>query len=295
MLCNAQTKLYAMVGSPIRHSLSPLFYNYFFQKYGLNQICLAFDVNEGQAKDIIRLSTLWGVEGISVTMPLKSIMAQNLNHLTLQAETLQAVNAIKIVDKETFGYNTDGKGLVTLLENNGFAYIHERVVMSGLGGAGRAIALELILGHVGELIIAVQDQEREQAEQFLHALQGFSKHTKLQLISTDEDSLLQALNEDTSVFINCTPVGMHPATDKSLIEDFRTVPSSIDFVDIVYSPLQTKLLLLAKANGNRIANGIDMLLHQAGETFGIWTGIGLKADEYKEIMQIMKEEQVIGI
>ena len=101
-----------------------------------------------------------------MTMPLKTSMAGCVDELSLQAGFLNAVNAVVFKDTKATGHNTDGKGLINLLEKQ-FSYKNERVLMSGLGGAGRAVALELILEGVGHLLISVLDEERAMAERFL--------------------------------------------------------------------------------------------------------------------------------
>ena len=195
MTYSAKTSLYAMVGKPIRHSLSPEFYNLAFDAFDIDSVCVAFELDENDAQKLIDTASFLDIKGLSVTMPLKTSMAGCVDELSLQAGFLNAVNAVVFKDTKATGHNTDGKGLINLLEKNSFSYKNERVLMSGLGGAGRAVALELILEGVGHLLISVLDEERAMAERFLQTLRSLDSCPELRLIETREETLLEELNK----------------------------------------------------------------------------------------------------
>lgn len=272
---NAETTLYGIFGKPIKYSRSPLFYNVCFEVLGKNSVFLAFELDKNDTQSIVESIKALDIKGASITMPFKSSVIEFMDKLSPSAKILKAINVIENNHGKLIGHNTDGLGLVKSLDQNKFSYKNERVVLAGLGGAGRAIALELVSAGINELVIAVLDNEKSIAEKYASILKDIVHHVNIEVVSIDEKTLIQELNKNTAIYINSTPVGMTPKINRSLINDFSQVPSAVNIVDIIYSPSETKLSKLANKNNNNTINGLQMLYNQAAESFKIWTGIDI--------------------
>lgn len=270
MRITATTQLYGIVGEPIRHSQSPAMHNLAMEKLGIDGVFLAFEGNLSNIEEIFRGFRALGLKGGSVTMPVKSAAASLVDRLSREAQLIGAINAFKNEDGVLVGYNTDGMGFVMMLEEHRVPYRGKKIVQAGVGGAGRAIAVQLALSGAGEL--AVCDIDRDMAEQTAGLLAKEVPGCRVRVCGADEESLRGELAGGADVFIDCTPLGMAPREGQSLLNSFEGISRELTVVDICYVPEKTRLLKLAQAHGCRILNGLDMVYNQGAKAFEIWTG-----------------------
>jgi len=253
-----------VIGSPIRHSLSPVIFNAAFGAAGLDWAYLAFDVPEGAAGLAMGGMRALGLEGLSVTMPHKAAVREGLDALSADAEALGAVNCITRRGSLLHGDNTDGPGLVDALQiDEGIPVSGTRCVIVGAGGAGRAVARAL--GRAGAASVAVINRSPEPAERSA-ALAGASGRVgSVGDLSTAD------------LVINATPLGMGVVVTTAgepepLPVDLDQLGAGQVVVDLVYHPAVTPLLAGARERGLRTVNGLGMLIHQAAHAFRLWTG-----------------------
>ena len=280
MKITAKTKLYGIIGDPIRHSRSPRMHNLALDKAGIDGVFLAFEGNLSNIEEVVGAFRVLGVQGGSVTMPVKSAAAALMDRLSREAQLIGAINVFKNEDGQLVGYNTDGIGFVRMLEEHGVAYQGRRVVQAGVGGAGRAVAVQLALSGVRELVLC--DLDMEKAKETAQLICENIPECRALACKADEENLRLQLLCGTDIYVDCTPLGMPPLEDKSMLSSFEGIPTELAVVDICYAPPKTTLLQMAEAHGCKILNGMDMMFHQGAGAFEIWTGTPMPLDYVRE-------------
>ncbi len=255
------TRLAAVIGSPVRHSLSPLLLNTAFAAADLDWVYVALEVADGGVPDAFTGMRALGIGGLSVTMPHKEAAAAAVDRCSDDAAALGAVNCVVNDDGELVGHNTDGAGFVAgLAAEIDFSPAGKRCLVFGAGGAGRAVALGLARAGASE--VAVFNRSKPRAERAVELLGGVGRRL-------DVRESLDAL-ADADLFVNATSVGMGDGDgtpfDPSLLHEGMVV------ADIVYRPLVTPLVAAARERGVTAVNGVSMLVHQAAAAFELWTG-----------------------
>ena len=264
---SGQTRLAGVIGAPVRHSLSPALHNAAFSVCGLDWVYLAFEVPAGEAADAISAVRTLGVDGLNVTMPHKTDVADAVDVCMPAAALLRAVNAVRRrADGTLEGHNTDGDGFVASLRDAGADPAGRRVVLLGAGGAGRALALAL--SGAGAVDVAVVNRSDGPARAAAELA------TPVGRVGTAADVAAADL------VVNATPVGMGDAGGA-----FPVDPSSLHagqvVADIVVHPLDTAFLQAARAAGARTVDGLGMLVHQAALAFTLWTGVDAPVAEMR--------------
>lgn len=270
-MINAQTKLYGVIGNPVRHSLSPIIHNRVFKRMGLNAVYVAFEVNDlrGALKGIRDL----GIDGASVTIPFKTRVIPLLDQIEDVAREIQAVNTIKNEGGKLIGYNTDWCGAIEALEE-GINLENKRIILLGAGGAAKAIAFGL--KNKGCQVF-IYNRSLNKSKDLAREL-GFNSLSSLNGV-------------DPHVIINATSVGMHPHHGESPLPR-EALRRGMVVMDIVYQPLKTKLLQDAEEQGCRTINGLEMLSRQAAVQIEIWTKKKPEVREIKEdLWQVIKEKE----
>ncbi|HYM37529.1 MAG TPA: shikimate dehydrogenase [Nitrospiraceae bacterium] len=280
MEINAHTQLCGLLGNPVEHSLSPAIHNAAFEKLGLNFVYLAFKV-EDLPSAVKGLRALGNLRGFSVTIPHKVAIIPLLDEVEPTAKNIGAVNTIVIEHGRLIGSNTDASGALRALTEAGAALRGENVVMLGSGGAARAIAFALAAGTgIAKLtLLGIDEKERTGLAKDLKA------KTSLQLADgTITDDALRRAIEESKALLHCTPLGMHPNVHESGVPASLLKPH-LTVMDIVYNPLDTKLLVDAKAAGCRTVRGIEMFLNQAVGQFELWTKQKAPADVMRRVLE----------
>ncbi len=261
------TRLAAVIGDPVRHSLSPLLHNTAFAALDLDWVYVALEVGAGHTAEALEAMRTLGIAGLSVTMPHKEAAAAACDELSPDAAALRAVNCVVNDGGRLIGHNTDGDGFIAAIDAElGFDPRGRRCVVLGAGGAARSIGLAL--ARSGASQIAVINRTAERAQQ---AAELFGE-VALVVSGGPEASVIA----ESDLIVNATSVGMSTsATDGEAAEfpfDLELIGNHHTVVDIVYRPLLTPLLAHAQARGARTANGVAMLTHQAAIAFTLWTG-----------------------
>lgn len=280
MEINAHTQLCGLLGNPVEHSLSPAIHNAAFEKLGLNYVYLAFKVEDlpGALKG---LRSLGNLRGFSVTIPHKVAIIPLLDEVEQTAKNIGAVNTIVIESGRLIGSNTDASGALRALTDTGTALRGEKVVMLGSGGAARAIAFALAAGAgIAKLtLLGIDEKERTGLVKDLKA------KTSLQISDgTITDDALRRAIEESKVLLHCTSLGMHPNVRESCVPASLLKPH-LTVMDIVYNPLDTRLLMDAKAAGCRTIRGIEMFLNQAVGQFELWTKQKAPIDVMRQVLE----------
>ncbi len=270
------TRLVAVIGSPVRHSLSPALHNAAFASGGLDWRMVAFDVIAGGAVAALEAMKTLGIAGYAVTMPHKADVAAAVDRIGATAVALGSVNTVVLrPDGSTFGTSTDGDGFVASVDLTGFELAGAKVAVLGAGGAARSIIEAL--GRSGVDDIAVINRTTANAE-FAASLAPVAR------VGGVDDVTRAAL------LVNTTPVGMGHAANVGgeLPLDPALLRSDLVVADIVYHPLVTPLLRAAATVGAATIDGLGMLVHQAALQQQLWTGqrpdpAGMRAAAEREL------------
>ena len=252
------TRIAAVIGAPVRHSLSPVIHNAAFAALGLDWVYVAFEVPDGHAETALAAMSALGIDGLNVTMPHKAAVAAAVDVRSVTAERLGAVNTVvRRADGTLEGHNTDGIGFVDSLINVGIDPAGRRVVVLGAGGAARAVILAL--ADAGAAEVAVVNRSHANAE-VAAALAG-----AVGRVGVDHDI------DDADIIVHATPVGM--GDNGGLPLDPKRLRAGQVVADLVYHPLETPLLLSARTVGAAGVDGLGMLIHQAAHAQQLWTGM----------------------
>jgi shikimate dehydrogenase len=265
MRLTGATRVAAVIGSPITHSLSPVILNAAFEECGLDWVFVAFDVAEGDAPRAVDGMRALDIAGMSVTMPHKEPVALLVDRLGDDAAALGAVNCIVRDGHDLVGESTDGPGFVDALQAElGFDPAGRRCVVIGGGGAARAVVLALARAGAREVGVANRTVSRAERAVTLAGSAG-------RVVSVDEVA-------GADLVVNATPVGMLDAgLDRGLDQALPLDPARLSagqvVADLIYHPATTPLLDAARSRGATAMNGSALLVHQAGHSFRRWTGI----------------------
>ena len=280
---SCSTQLCAVIGNPVAHSLSPAIHNAAFEELGLDFVYLACRV-EDVKNALAGLRALESFRGMSVTIPHKIEAMQHLDEIAAVDRSIGSINTVINEQGKLVGLGTDGPGALKAIVDAEVEIEGKNILMLGGGGASRAISFTLARNaQLGKLVILDIDEIMLQ-ELTTDLKTGTDTFIQSELLT---ESSLAAEMENADVIIHCTPIGMHPNKDASLIpaEFFR--PEQVVF-DIVYTPLETKLLAEAKSRGLKVISGVDMFINQAVLQFEHFTGV----DAPVEVMRRVVLEQL---
>ena len=258
------TRVAAVIGTPVRHSLSPAILNAAFAATGADWVFTALEVAEGAGEAAIAAMRTLGLGGLSVTMPHKGAAAAAVDRRTPAAEALGAVNCVYWEGTTLCGDSTDGAGLVDALRiDEGVDPAGAHCVIVGAGGAGRSVARAL--GAAGAASVVVVNRTPGPAARAAELAGPAGRVGTLEAVPSAD------------IVINATPLGMGDVVrldggPEPLPLDVNVLSATHVVVDLIYHPATTPLLVEARERGATAVNGLGMLIHQAAHAFRLWTG-----------------------
>jgi shikimate dehydrogenase len=273
------TRICAVIGNPVAHSLSPALHNAAFEELGLDFVYVAFRV-EDLKNALAGMRALENFRGMSVTIPHKIEAMKYLDEITEADRSIGSVNTIINEQGRLIGMGTDGPGALKALVDAGVGLYGKSVLILGSGGAARAIAFTLAL-KTGLAKLAILDIN----EGMLHGLAAdLSSGTSATIeCATLSDKNLAREMELADIIINCTPIGMHPREGVSLVPAGLFRPGQVVF-DVVYTPLATKLLTDAGSRGLQTISGVEMFINQAVLQFREFTGVDAPVEVMRRVV-----------
>lgn len=258
-------KIYGVMGDPIAHSMSPDIHNDAFEKENIEAVYHHFHVTKEGLNDAVKGMKALGIEGFNITIPHKTSIIPFLDEVDELALAIGAVNTVVNKNGRFIGYNTDGNGFFKSLCDEISSDIKaKKTLVIGAGGAARAIYFTLVKEGVKQVDIANRTKERAA---LLVSDCPYDKVSKALSIIEAEESLSQY-----DLIIQTTSSGMSPEVDHSPLKVDQLKTGAI-VSDIIYNPLQTKLLREAGEKGAETQNGLGMFINQAALAFEIWTGV----------------------
>ncbi|MCC3865301.1 shikimate dehydrogenase [Terrisporobacter petrolearius] len=278
MNINSNTKLIGLFGQPVSQSFSPNIHNYLSQKYKKNNIYMCFEIEKNNLEHAAQSIKTFNMKGCNVTIPYKVEIIPYLDKVDKNALLIGAVNTIKNINNELVGYNTDGRGFIKSLTDEGYDLKNKKIIILGAGGACRSIAVELANKEVS--YIELRNRSEENAKNICNLINSnFLSKANYDINPVQENDL-----KNFDILINTTPIGMG---SKDCPIDVNIKPhKNLLVCDIVYKPHETALLSWAKNNNLNVVYGINMLINQGLLAYEIWENIKTSGDDFEEIKNV---------
>ncbi len=270
MPANYRHELVGVFGQPVAENPTGVMQEAGFAAAGLNWRYLNFEIPPEKLGDAVQALRTLGMRGINLTIPHKVAVIDHLDELSLEARAIGAVNTVRIENGKLIGENTDGKGFVRGMRlDSGVDPTGKRVVMLGAGGAARAVATELILAGVSDLLVVNRSIGRgEKTVNDLKALETSGRSP----IRFEPWRGTYVAPDWADLLVNCTSIGLYPDVEAMPDVDLSRAKPDMLVVDAVFNPPQTRLLAAAKERGLPTLDGLSMLVCQGVIAFKMWTG-----------------------
>ena len=268
------TRFINIIGYPLKHSVSPDFQQAALDYYKLD---IRYEAQEVKTADL--LSAIYRLRqpqnlGANITVPYKEETLRLIDEVDDFAGIIGAVNTIVNRAGKLVGFNTDAYGFLKALRDDArFKPENKRVVVLGAGGAARAVCFVLLQERVSSLIIA--NRTMEKAISLASSLAEHAVNNKISAeiaaIPRKKSKLTKAI-ENCQLIVNCTSLGMKgsPYEEKSPLEA-NLIPNGALVYDLVYNPIETPLLRIAREAGANTTGGLPMLVYQGAASFELWT------------------------
>ena len=264
-MISGRTKLLALIGQPVGHSLSPRIHNASFAADGLDFVYVCLDVDPEDLPAAVRGAAALKLRGFNITMPHKRAMVSLVDELDEGARVSGAVNTVVIEDKKLRGYNTDGGGMVEACREAGIEVRGRHVLLLGAGGAAASIAVAL--GGEGVAKLRILNRNVEHAEELSHNLGAAG----IKGVEVYPAGAMEEAAADADVIVNVTPLGMRDGDPLPIPEEYLREGKAV--CDAVYRPgRETPLVRRARERGARVVAGERMLLYQGVLAQRLWTG-----------------------
>ena len=280
-MITGKTRLLAVIGAPIAHSLSPIIQNAALHAAGLDYVYTALPVRADALASAVRGLRDAGIAGFNVTIPFKTEIISLLDALSEDARRIQAVNTVVIEDGRMVGHNTDVAGFLAGFAERGIALTGKNAVLIGAGGAARAALWGLLRSGVSSITIGVRSVEKGAA-----LAADFTTDGDVHAVSFDDAAWIAACS-DADIVVQTTPLGMTPHTEEMPPVDAAMIKPSAVVYDLIYTPAETRFLREARARGCETINGETMLVAQGAEAFHLWTG---KRPDVELMKRVLREE-----
>lgn len=247
------TKVYGVAGNPVRHSLSPLMHNMAFRRETVNGVFLPLQTT--RLNDLLTLTREVPLHGLAITMPFKAEIIKHLAKTDALSEKIGACNTVvRAQDGKLYGFNTDVAAVIRPLERR-LPLRGAKILVLGAGGAGRAAVFGLV--EKGAEVF-IWNRTAETAKKL-------ARQAKAKVIRRE-----QIAKTNFDVIINTTPVGMRGVKPATILEP-KELNTRLVF-DLVYNPIDTPLIRMAREKGLPVITGVEMFVHQGARQFEIWTG-----------------------
>ncbi|MDF1512849.1 MAG: shikimate dehydrogenase [Anaerolineae bacterium] len=281
---DAHTALVGVMGWPVEHSLSPAMHNVAIRKLGLNWCYVALPVRPESVSTAVKGLAALHFRGCNVTVPHKRTVMSDLSTIDPDARALGAVNTLVFSyedgDAHIDGFNTDVAGFLGALRQRQFDPQGKNTVIAGAGGAARGVAYALL--SAGAQRVMVLNRTPARAETMV----GDMADPRIAAGGLTPESLIETVRK-ADLLVNATTLGMWPHVEGSIWPANVPVPAHITVYDLVYNPLETRLLRQTRQAGALGIDGLGMLAQQGALALDLWTQQDLDVDE---VAKWMREE-----
>ena len=271
-------KKFAIIGSPVSHSLSPIMHNYWFKKYNIDAEYDLLDIDKSEIQNVIDKIKNKEIKGINVTLPYKKSVISFLSKTINDANETHSVNTVMLDEKNNLiGENTDVFGFQA-------AYLksipnqekkNKKVLVLGAGGVAPSIILALLKSKMHNITLSNRTYEKS-----LFLKKNFKN---LSIIKWNDLSI--EINK-FDIIINATSLGLN--SNDEFNSDFSNFKKNMVYIDTIYNPAETKMIKYFKSNKIRTHNGLNMLIYQGQKAFYLWNKINPEVDD--ELLKLLESK-----
>lgn len=278
-MITGKTRIFGLLGHPVRHSLSPAMHNELFRRKRIDAIYVAFDVgpeDRDRVGDAIRTLAL---AGVNLTVPFKESVVPSLDRLSAEAQAAGAVNVVVREGAELVGHNTDGVGWARALkEELGLEPAGKVGVVLGAGGSGRAVAAAMAAAGARRVVVLNRTPARAD-----RAARVLGERFPACHVDAGPLDAFAAYAPEVDLVVNCTAGEGAPAVAAL---DVRGLRPGTAWTDANYWMADPPQLAACAARGVRIQRGIGMLIHQGALSFRLFTGVAVDSDTIRGVLDI---------
>ena len=259
-------KLFAIVGNPVSHSLSPILHNYWFKKYNINADYSLLNVEEKNLPEVFKKIRNRELDGINITLPYKQKIIPYVDKLINDAKFTNSVNTIYLDEENVLlGENTDVFGLQAAYLKEIINSKNKNALVIGAGGVSPSIIFALQKSRIKNISVINRTHEKsiflKKKFNFLDILEW--KNLKQEITKFD-------------IIVNATSLGLKNESDFDF--NFENVKERSIYIDTIYNPIQTKTLKFLKENNIKTFNGLDMFIYQGQKSFYLWNKVNPEID-----------------
>ena len=268
-------KKFGIIGNPIKHSLSPVLHEYWFEKYEIDASYSIIEAKDEDLKDIVKKIRNHELTGINVTLPFKQKIINQTDKIVNDAELTGSVNTILLDNDKIIGENTDVFGLQAAYLKEIDGSIHKSALVIGAGGVSPSVILSLQKSGVKE--IAITNRTNEKCI--------FLKKRFSYLNIVPWKSLKDEIKK-FDIIVNATSLGLKSGDDFNF--NFSNTKENVVYIDTIYNPLETKTYKFLKEEGRKVFNGLDMFIYQGQKSFYLWNKINPEIDN--ELIELLNSK-----
>ena len=258
-------KKFGIIGKPIKHSLSPVLHQYWFDKYGINASYTIIEADDNDLKKIIDKIRNHELTGLNVTLPFKQKIINQMDKIINDAELTGSVNTILLDNEKVIGENTDVFGLQAAYLKEIDNSANKNTLVIGAGGVSPSIILSLQKSGVKKISITNRTNEK-----------CIFLKKKFNYLNILPWSRLENEIKNFDIIINATSLGLKEGDDFNF--KFSNTKNNLIYIDTIYNPLETKTYRYLKEEGRKVFNGLDMFIYQGQKSFYLWNKINPEID-----------------
>lgn len=260
-----RAELTACFGDPVDENPTGVIEEAGYEALGLNYRYLTVRVEKDRLPDAVNGARAMGLRGFNLTIPHKVAVIPLLDELTEAARLIGAVNTVVSENGKLIGENTDGKGFLTSLRENGIDPAGKTVTLLGAGGAARAVSIELAL--VGARQINIINRSEARGAELASSV---SEKTKAAAVYLPWIRQIR-IPAETDILVQCTNIGLFPDVTGKPDVDYDSLRPGMVAADVVFNRPETPFLQEAARRGLKTITGLGMLVNQAALNFRLWT------------------------
>ena len=270
-------KIFAIIGKPLSHSLSPLMHSYWYKKYNIKAKYESIEIDQNQIKNVIDKIKKKEISGINITLPYKQLIIQHLDRIINDAHATHSVNTVYLDNNgDLIGENTDLYGIqAAYLNKINLQKKSDSVLIFGAGGVSPSIIYALVKSNLNKISITNRTYEK--------AIFLKKKFPFIKIIKWEE---FNKSIPDFKLIINATSLGMK--NSNQFDQTIENVNENATYIDTIYNPMETQMIKNLKQKNIKTFNGLDMLIYQGQKSFYIWNKINPEVDD--ELVNLLKDK-----
>ena len=269
--------IFAIIGKPLSHSLSPIMHSYWYKKYNIKAKYESIEIDQNQIKNVIDKIKKKEISGINITLPYKQLIIQHLDRIINDAHATHSVNTVYLDNNgDLIGENTDVYGIqAAYLNKINLQKKSDSVLIFGAGGVSPSIIYALVKSNSNKISITNRTYEK--------AIFLKKKFPFIKIIKWEE---FNKFIPDFKLIINATSLGMK--NSNQFDQTIENVNENATYIDTIYNPMETQMIKNFKQKNIKTFNGLDMLIYQGQKSFYIWNKINPEVDD--ELVNLLKDK-----